>query len=119
MIESQFTTDEGFTAVIIRQSRGYRCGYVGIPKAHVCANHHYDDLPIDVHGGLTYANGYSEYPTKNNNLYWYGFDAGHYGDGSEIEPDFPVRSLDYMEDNCRSLSKQLAELPTKNPELLI
>ena len=74
------------------------------------------DVAFDVHGGLTYSGESGEYPAKAEDLWWYGFDCRHYGDG-EIEPDpyyafheGPVRDLDYVSAECESLAQQLAAL---------
>jgi hypothetical protein len=58
--------------VFFRQS--HRCGYVGVPKEHLAYNKNYDDLPIDVHGGLTYG------AVKKDGLQWFGFNCAHSGD---------------------------------------
>lgn len=41
-------------------------GYVRLPDGHPWLGLHYDNIPADVHGGLTYAEGN-----------WIGFDTGH------------------------------------------
>lgn len=78
----------GLRCVVMFQSLGHRCGYVGVPKGHKfygtdCGNI-YDEL--DVNGGLTYSDGGkgSEYPIKSN-LWWLGFDCGHCWDGRDLE----------------------------------
>jgi hypothetical protein len=73
------------------------------------------DIIFDVHGGLTYSGGTEEYPISAADLWWFGFDCRHAGDG-EIEPDsaYPswhkavVRELPYVEAECESLARQLA-----------
>jgi hypothetical protein len=95
----------------------------------------YDKLEDGVHGGLTYAGGgeESEYPVESN-LWWLGFDCAHYGDGKDLDlakeyfkedekivkqlemtaqiesmyPIYePVRSLQYVENECKSLVNQI------------
>lgn len=72
------------------------------------------DVAFDVHGGLTFSGG-KGYPAEG---WWLGFDCAHCYDG-EIEPDprWPsfgkVRELDYVENECESLAKQLAEIYEK------
>lgn len=73
------------------------------------------DIVFDVHGGVTYAGGgeKSEYPV-NSDLWWIGFDCAHSGDGS-LNPVMsslggPVRSLEYVADECESLAKQIASI---------
>lgn len=93
-VEKQFTY-KGYQCVVVMQSLGHRCGYVGIPIEHplygkdyfdyIDININHGNVPIDnyfsCHGGITYANGgvYSEYPIKGN-LWWFGFDCAHWGD---------------------------------------
>lgn len=48
-------------------------GYVRLPDGHPWMGLGEDDIPVDVHGGLTYKNG----P-------WIGFDTVHAGDGWRI-----------------------------------
>ena len=86
------------------------------------------------HGGITYSGGgeNSTYPIESN-LWWFGFDCAHYGDGKdldlaievfpeyaeqiartkEIEDMFPTyelaRSSEYVADNCKELADQLAQ----------
>lgn len=75
---------------------------------------------IDCHGGLTFSgNGKDgEYPVQSD-LWWFGFDCAHYRD-APIDPDAyaygyrheegEIRGLDYVEENCESIAKQLAQL---------
>lgn len=56
------------------------CAYVGIPATHPLAGHGYDNLPVDAHGGLTYAGGLPNELARDDGLYWYGWDYGHAGD---------------------------------------
>lgn len=97
------------------------------------------DVYFNVHGGLTYSGDSSgNYPVKSN-LWWLGFDCGHYKDGKDLELmekywgddpfikrrlkvereylktergyyiDSPVRSKKYVEDECKSLVDQIIE----------
>lgn len=60
--------------VFVRQS--HRCGYVRVPKTHIAYGKSYEDLPIDVHGGLTFGDVHS----INKRFQWFGFDCAHLGD---------------------------------------
>lgn len=90
---------------------------------------------FDVHGGITYAGG-GEYTIKSN-LWWFGFDCGHYGDDKDwkcmyeyfpdmkesfdrlkqIEDMFPtdgvIRTKEYVEQECKNLVDQIIELEEK------
>lgn len=94
------------------------------------------DLLFDVHGGLTYGEGYCDYPVESEGIWWLGFDCAHAGDGKDLDlleelwgdedivkrrlkverevnakyptvSDGPVRSKEYCEDECRSLVEQI------------
>ena len=74
------------------------------------------ELVFNVHGGLTYCGG-DDYPVKSDNLWWYGFDCGHHRDGyfegsslHNIMSAYPIRTVEYVVEECESLSKQLMEL---------
>lgn len=90
------------------------------------------DVYFNVHGGLTYAGDRADYPVESN-LWWLGFDCGHYNDGNdwdlvqrywgdnpqiqlrlEINRDLGwdnvVRTQEYVENECISLVDQIIEL---------
>ena len=63
--------------------RGWGNGYVRIVEGHPFYGMNYMDIPVSVHGGLTF----SEHITNSDNWsdgFWVGFDTAHYGDDSEI-----------------------------------
>lgn len=68
--------------VIYESGTFHRCGYVTIPEGHNCFGIGYDDIPVEVHGGLTY----SEYH-DDRKKYTVGFDTAHAGDRSSNEHD--------------------------------
>ena len=88
---------------------------------------------FDVHGGLSYSGG-DNYPVKSD-LWWLGLDCGHYDDGKDLDlvekywgddpriqtmlrieksypytDDEPVRSMDYVTNECKVLVNQIIEL---------
>lgn len=90
------------------------------------------ELYFDVHGGITYSDKHETYPIKSD-LWWLGFDCAHYRDGKDMDlvekywgddphiqkriefereylDDYPVRSQQYVEDECRSLVDQIEQL---------
>lgn len=76
------------------------------------------DVAIDVHGGLTYAGGNEEYPAESNNLWWFGFDCAHAGDGTMVLEshnifDGPVGSLDFVIDECESMAEQFLNIDAR------
>ena len=97
------------------------------------------DSYFDVHGGLTYSGGNEKYPIESD-LWWFGFDCAHYGDGKDIdlmeeywgdnpqiqqrirlEKEYynyeycydPVRSKRYVENECKSLVDQIINLTNR------
>ena len=53
-------------------------GYIAIQKNHDLYEKNYDEVWVDVHGGLTYSGFMKNTPYKD---YWFlGFDTCHYGD---------------------------------------
>lgn len=91
-------------------------GYVAVPKDHPYYGLGYDDVDVDVHGGLTYsASGedvLESFPNidilegNEGNLkdYWvFGFDTCHYGDNLERWP------IEAVIDETLYLRKQLEE----------
>jgi len=90
------------------------------------------DAYFTCHGGITYSDGgdNSTYPIESN-LWWFGFDCGHYGDAEDLdlaydlfpeyreqiiqdkalEEKYPIegtiRDLEYVTENCIELADQL------------
>ena len=86
------------------------------------------EILFNVHGGITFSDGLSCYPiTRDRYLWWFGFDCAHYGDAKDLKAFneyFPekykkykelellydygeVRTLDYVEQECRNLVEQI------------
>jgi hypothetical protein len=139
VVESDFIHN-GLRCVVTFGVMGNRCGYIGIPREHSLYGKDYIDIEraIDYgicHGGLTYSSSWNKnkelYPVMSD-LWWFGFDCAHYGDGKDLDlaleyfPELerqimvskqcddmfhacdPVRDKEYVEDECRSLANQLA-----------
>lgn len=71
------------------------------------------DVVYDVHGGLTFSDGFDTYPVKSE-LWWFGFDCAHYGDSPIDADDFGfhggvVRSKEYCVQECERLARQIVE----------
>jgi hypothetical protein len=45
----------GFPCLALRNRMGAWCGYVAVPPGHSAYGKDYDEVPVEVHGGLTYA----------------------------------------------------------------
>lgn len=125
--------------VVTFGSNGWRCGYVGVPRSHKFYGKGYTEIESQInygncHGGLTFSSRSmgEKYPIESD-LWWFGFDCAHYGDGKDLDlaietfphiaeslykikaredmfPTYePVRSCEYVADSCISLANQLAE----------
>lgn len=94
------------------------------------------DVYFNVHGGLTYADDRADYPVESN-LWWLGFDCGHWDDAkdwdavirywgeddlqvlrrmrleSELGSYGEIRTQEYVESECKSLVDQIIELVGK------
>lgn len=99
----------------------------------------YDDIPIDCHCGLTYASR-KLHLQNDTSTWWIGFDCGHYCDGYDVNKikeyyaddenimkqiermsgyfkicneENPVRTLEYCEEQCKSIVEQLIKEETE------
>lgn len=79
-------------------NHGWGNGYVIIPKGHKMHGVGYDDIPVDVHGGLTFSEHIDEELQKAWGLdesdignYIVGFDTAHYQDNLQRWPEESVQ----------------------------
>ena len=67
---------------------GFYNGYVALTEDDKWYGKEYDDIDINVHGGLTFSSFGNDHLDRCNengqNLYWIGFDCMHYGDYDEV-----------------------------------
>jgi len=131
-------TDEatGLVCLAKRNPRsGNWCGYVGVAPGHAWHGKYYDDLNVDVHGGLTFADACQDGPPEQTichvpepgqpaHLWWLGFDCHHAydlapgtrafwrsrGETMFESDDESYRPLTYVKRECKSLAKQVANL---------
>ena len=82
----QWRTKAGLPGLIVRSvTGGNLCGYVAVPPGHPAHGKGYDDVDVEVHGGLTYASMCREdtpichvpEPGEPADVYWLGFDCAH------------------------------------------
>jgi hypothetical protein len=72
--------------MINRGPSGALCGYVGVPPTHPYHGMGYDDIDIDVHGGLTYHGPcrgeicHVPEEGREHDIWWFGFDCAHFND---------------------------------------
>jgi hypothetical protein len=68
-------TYKGYKCLIIRHPEmKHLCGYVGVPEGHKYYKKHYDEVPLEVHGGLTFSDWWED---ENDSLWYLGFDCAH------------------------------------------
>lgn len=75
---------KGYQFNFVLQEMGHFCAYVKIPKGHPYYGKAYDDINLNVHGGLTF----SEHIKEDDPYielgftpgYWVGWDYAHAGD---------------------------------------
>jgi hypothetical protein len=125
--------ETGLPCLIVRNTLGVLCGYVGVPEGHWAYLRHYDDVPVDVHGGLTFSDkcqGGDEtraicHIADDDRVWWLGFDCAHAGDympktesffRKAIEhlpygiPSDVYRDFAYVTQEVESLARQLKDL---------
>lgn len=125
----QWQDDEtGLPCLAVRNGMGAWCGYVGVDESHPMHGKDYDDVDVEVHGGLTFAGtcqpttdesvGICHTPGEGepDHVWWLGFDCAHAGDEVPdlirhgLHSDGTYRTLDYVRSECRNLARQLAEV---------
>lgn len=117
--EKKWLDKNGYRCVILRQALGHLCGYVGVEKGHSAWEKDYDLVDVGVHGGLTYS-GFSAIEKDAKDLWYVGFDCAHLGDYVPGMPphgapaDESYRDMQFVENEIRHLSEQLAE--TSQPQ---
>lgn len=119
----------GLDCLIVRNHCGALCGYVGIQEGHPWYGKGYEDVTVEAHGGLTYAEKCAGHichvpePGRPDNVWWLGFDCIHAGDfapglhrnvarrslGDLGGFDGEYRDVVYVRGECESLAKQAAE----------
>lgn len=85
----QWTDSEtGYPCLAVRNHMGAWCGYVGLSEGHPAFGRRYDEVDVDVHGGLTYADFCAEGPQESSichipepgqpdHVWWLGWDCAH------------------------------------------
>ena len=112
--------------LMVRNRMGCWCGYVGIPESHSLFGQGYDDVDVEAHGGLTFADTCDEegpehasichvpFPGRTALIWWLGFDCAHAGDLTPINHHFwqgdAYRDEAYVRAECAHLAAQLKEI---------
>lgn len=132
--------ETGLPCLAVRNDSGAWCGYVGVAEGHAYFGLSYDDdeISVDVHGGLTFADFCSPYRKEhgichvvgegeNDRVWWLGFDCAHandriplFGTMGELAqlldlatsrgPLRSYRTLEYVQAECARLARQLASV---------
>lgn len=106
----------GLPMMIIRNTIGALCGYVGVNEGHSLFGKSYMDLDLQVHGGLTFANKCSGHichvpeAGQPDHVWWLGFDCAHAFDqapGMRFAIDDEYRDIEYVKAECAKLAQQL------------
>jgi hypothetical protein len=124
-------THAGLPCLALRNHHGVWCGYAAVAPGHPFHGQSYDDLDVNVHGGLTYANTcagpicHVPKPGEPDDVWWFGFDCAHtwdfspgmtarlstYGiDPGPRDPEEVYRTLDYVQAEVIRLAEQLVAL---------
>lgn len=107
----------GFPCILHRGGGGAWCGYVGLPPGHAAHGKVYNDVDVDVHGGLTYADKcggaicHVPAPGEPDDLWWLGFDCSHYRDLRPVDNDsaFAFDGVYWNVSHVTGETKKLAE----------
>lgn len=119
--------EQGLLCAALRNKLGNWCGYVGLPRGHPYfgLGVHSDDLTLECHGGLNYADDSIGYIAREifPDTWWLGFDTCHFGDLLVYEYDFGIKSsglnpftgapgiyrdLDYIKGQLSRMAKECA-----------
>jgi len=90
-------------------NHGHSNGYVALSENHPYHGKDYDYIPVDVHGGLTFARigsncDKNRFPGLEDNEWLVGFDTAHCDDTMFNWPEEAVR------EETNNLARQLEEL---------
>jgi hypothetical protein len=113
----------GLPCLMLRSARGNWCGYVAVPPGHSAHGQDYDNVDVEVHGGLTYSHAcrghicHVPQPGEPADVFWFGFDCAHGGDGVPFsywpEPmRGEYRDVRYVRVQVNRLAEQLAAMAT-------
>lgn len=128
----------GYRCLVVVNRMCLRCGYVGVPDNHPDYKKSYMDVEekYTVHGGLTFSDKIKYIGAEPDDLWYFGFDCGHYGDKYAIEDAVKYGmyisphtvkvfgeinktaiiecSKDYVKEQCKLLAEQLKREESDN-----
>ena len=109
-------TYKNYDCLIRRTPMKILCGYVKLLKEHKYFGKDYDNIPVEVHGGITWSGEF-----QDEEGYYLGFDCGHFNDLIPYEigrypsfiSDMPsndvYRTMEYVEQEIKSMIDQMEE----------
>jgi hypothetical protein len=109
--------------MIVRGPYGALCGYVGVPPGHPAYEQPYNNVHVEVHGGLTYADKchgsicHVPQPGRTDDVWWLGFDCAHamrdtIPGWTEMFPEsmgWTYKDVKYVTEEVTRLAEQLRE----------
>ena len=103
---------KGFDCCILRpraKIMGHLNGYVKLDEGHKYYNKDYDDILVEVHGGLTFSNLMSKGNGYLPEGFWIGFDCAHFEDLIPMmsNMDGTYRNMEYVEQEIKNMVDQL------------
>lgn len=108
-VEKEWTHAGLLCGVVLQKEAGHRCGYVRVPPGHPAHGKDYNEIEVQVHGGLTFGN-IEPCLHQDGMGYWLGFDCAHAGDCT-YDPD--VKPEDVKNPVARELLTLHLELDAK------
>lgn len=99
---------EGHRCIILDLGT-HPCAYVGVPSTSKLVGVSSELLPMDCHGGFTYASFGKDYLPEG--YYWFGWDYAHAGDFSFIsEPEGKKWTVKEIESECWNVAYNMTKL---------
>lgn len=89
---------KGYKCVVLFNSLGFRCGYVGLPKDSIFYGVPIDEIPVYCHGGISYAK-HCLTGRNDEDVYWIGFGCAEHCDGFDL-----VKAEEYFRDSVKITS---------------
>lgn len=107
---------KGIKCLVFRNGFGSLCGFIYVPKDHPWHGKNYEQIAVNVHGGLTYSR------EMNNQEHIIGFDCSHWNDLSpgladpliEARKSFNSTQMEELDEKLRKLKKFLPLATYKN-----
>lgn len=117
---------KGVPCLIVRNTFFALCGYAAVPPGHPWHGMAFEDVPVEVHGGASYSDAcspcglvcHAPLPGEQDNVWWLGFDCGHFRDYApimELRRNIALRApgllkyrtFEYVKAECESLAEQI------------